>query len=195
MPNLKHALTLGLVATAAVAPGVASARDDDDIMGGDPQSVVTVFAADGTSSTGNASYGTRAFVDQLRASGAAGGSYETDLIGDMTSPMTTAPADLAEYDVPAGHHRSLSRSGFASPTSPRYRRLFVEGSRRLALRKITARYFTNADGEQVEERGWAVDIASGKVRRVSLDAARRLSLDPRGGTPNTEYVYQVHVRP
>ena len=194
MSRTKHALALGLVGVAALVPGVASAREDDDVLAGDADAVATVYAADGSTSTAAAPYGTSTFVSRLVAARAAGGSYVTDLVGDGQSAMTATPSDTAEYDAPAGRFRQLSRSGFARPTTARYRRLKVT-TRRDALRKITARHFVNADGEQVEERGWAVDIATGAVRRVSLDAARTLSLDPRGGKAGTEYVYQLFIRP
>jgi hypothetical protein len=47
----------------------------------------------------------------------------------------------------------------------------------------------------VEERGWAVDIATGALRRISLADARSLSADPTKGRAGTEYVYQVFIRP
>ena len=194
MSRSKHALALGLVGVASLVPGGASARDDDDVLSGDATSTATVYAADGSASTASAPYGTRAFVAKLVAGGAAGGSYVSDLVGDGRSAMTATPAGTADHDAPAGHFRALSRSGFARPTTARYHRLRVT-TRRDALRRISARSFVNADGEQVEERGWAVDIATGAVRRVGLDAARTLSLDPRGGKAGTEYVYQVFVRP
>lgn len=172
MSRLKHLLLVGAVAASAAVPGVAAARDDDDVLAGDPPSSATIFAADGSSTTESAAYGTRAFVARLVREGAAGGSY------------------VDEWS--AGEHSGLSRSGFARPTTARYLRL-KRVTRREALSRITSRQFVNAEGETVVERGWAVDIATGAVRRVSLDAARRLSLDPRAGRAGTEYVFQVHV--
>lgn len=197
MPNRKHALALALalVAASAALPGAAVAREDEDIAPGDVDATATVFAADGSASSSSAPFGTKAFVAQLVESGALGGSYVTDLSGDARSPLRRTPAGTPAYDAPDGEHRLLSRSGFARPTTARYRRLAVEGTKQQALRKLSVRHFTNADGERVEERGYAVDIATGRMRRVSLAAARALSLDPRGGTPGTEYVYQLHVRP
>jgi hypothetical protein len=46
----KHALAVAVAATALV-PGAAVARDDDDVLPGDTPSTVTVFAADGGSSS------------------------------------------------------------------------------------------------------------------------------------------------
>jgi hypothetical protein len=173
MSRLKHLLVLGMVAASAAVPGVAAARDDDDVFAGDPPSAATIFNADGSSTTESAAYGTRAFVARLVREGAAGGSF------------------VSEWS--SGDQSGLSRSGFARPTTARYLR-YKRVTRRVALSLITSRTFVDAEGDTVEERGWAVDIASGAVRRVSLDAARRLSLDPRAGKAGTEYVFQVHVR-
>ncbi len=198
MHRHKHALAIGLVAATALVPGAAMARDDDDLRPGETVGTATVYAADGSASTRPATFGTRAFVDQLVRSGAAGGSFASDNVVDLRGREATGgatPAGTAEYDAPDGQHRFLSRSGFARPTTARYRRLHVEGTKQQALRVLTVRHFVNADGERVEERGYAVDVATGRMRKVSLAAAKALSLDPRAGRAGTEYVYQVHVRP
>lgn len=186
-------IALGLTA-AALVPAAAQAAEDDDMRPGDIAGTTTTFAADGTTTSEAATYGARAFVGRLVREGAAGGSYASDFVGDARSPMRAATG-LAEYDAPDGEFRQLSRSGYASPDTARYVRYKRLRSKAEALRRISARHFRNADGERVEERGWAVDIATGAVRKVSLAKAKALSLDPRGGEAGTEYVYQVFVAP
>lgn len=198
MPRCKSALALGLVAATALVPATAVARDDDDIMAGEGAGAwtATVFAADGTTSTTPASFGERAFVDRLIASGAAGGTYGADTVAaDNASPFVATPAGTAEFDAPDGGYRAVTRSGFAAPDGPRYRRIKREPSKAHAMRKLTRHAWVNGDGERVEEQAFAIDITSGAVRKVSLDRARALSLDPRSGRPGTQYVYQVLVRP
>lgn len=172
MSRLIRALALALVAAAAIVPGAALGRDDDDIVPGDAPSSATIFAADGTSTTEAAHYGTRAFVDRLRRAGASG-SYVTS------------------YDD--GQNSGFSRSGFARPSTARYLR-FKRVTRAEARRILTVRHSVEPDGDRVYEQSFAVDVATGTVRRASLETAKALSLDPRGGRPGTQYVYQVHVQ-
>lgn len=196
MRNYRRTLALGLVAAATFVPTAAAApADDDELTGVNAGSVATVFGADGSATTSAASTGARAFVAQLVRSGAAGGSYATDQVGDSFSAFVPTPAGTADLDAPDGKMRTLTRSGFAKPTTARYVQYKRYASKREAMRRLTVRYFRNADGELVEERGWAVDIATGALRRIALADARSLSLDPTKGRAGTEYVYQVFIKP
>ena len=198
MFRFKPALALGLVTAAALVPATAVARDDDDIMPGEGAGgwTATVFAADGTTTTTPADFGERAFVARLVKSGALGGSYRLDQVGDAgASRFTDTPAGMAEFDAPDGGFRQMVRSGYAKPSGPRYRRIRREPSKAHAMRKLTRKEWRNADGELVQEQAFAIDVATGAVRKVGLERAKALSLDPRGGEAGTQYVYQVFVRP
>lgn len=198
MFRFKPALALGLVTASALVPAAAMARDDDDIMPGEGAGgwTATVFAADGSVTTTPADFGERAFVARLVKSGALGGSYRLDQVGDAgATRFTQTPEGTAEFDAPEGGFRQVLRSGYTDPSGPRYRRIKREPSKAHAMRKLTRKEWRNADGELVQEQAFAIDVASGAVRKVGLEQAKVLSLDPRGGRPGTQYVYQVFVRP
>ena len=175
MSRKLHALVLGLTVAAAAVPGVAQAREDDDIFPGDPASTAVVFADDGSVTSSSIHYGSRAFVDRLVKAGASG-----SLLHDEGSD---------------GTYYGLSRSGYSSPTTKRYFMYRKGLTKAQALKLLSERTFRTAEGRLRTERGWAVDIATGVTKKVSVDTAKRLSLDPRGGAPNTEYVFQVFERP
>ena len=188
--HLAALLTAGLL--SAALPAGAAARPDDDVFPGDPQDTFTTFAADGSVSTRTANLGSGAFVRELLAAGALGGSEESDMVCDGTEACTTTPAEVPDTEHVPGTMRSLSRVGYAAPDGPRAKR-YARMTRAQARRAMTIRLTRLADGTPVREQAYAVDTTSGKVRKVGLDDARRLSADPRTGTPGTEYVYQVSI--
>lgn len=170
---MKHVKSILAVAAVAAlgAPAAGFASEDADTFATDPLSFATVYAADGTIDHGKASPSERAFVDQLLASKATAGVLEMD---------------TSRYTVP-----QTIRAGFSAPTT----RLARFKGGRDGFRKITAQQTPRADGSRLEERGFAIEIATGELRKVSIDAARRLSADPRKGKPGLEYVYQTTVLP
>lgn len=194
MLRLKHGLALGLVTAGALVPGAALAREDEEVSPQDKTSVAIVYAADGTATTSDAPFGTGTFVERLRQSGAVAGAYVSDMSGDVYSPLDRTPEGLDPLDAPDGEHRLISRSGFNEPATRRYAR-FKRYTKREARSRMSIRHSVNADGERVQEQAYAVDITSGAVRKLSIERAKALSLDPRSGQANTQYVYQAHIRP
>lgn len=157
-------LTASLLALAL--PAAVLAADDDDIFPADPAANTTVYGADGTVTQGKASPSSRAFVAQLVASGAQAGSLSLDTSGYQ--------------------HASVHREGYTRPTTTLAP---LNGRTHGDRARVTVRWTTQADGTRTMERAFARVIATGAVRKVSVDAARRLSKDPRKGKPGLSYVY------
>ena len=158
------ALTALLVVSS---PSLAAAVDDGDTLAGDPAGQTVVFAADGSTETGTTALGDGAFVKLLLARGASGSKSEA----------------TAGYSSP-----TIIRTGYSKPAT-RLAPINRATSRRAALKTITRVVTREPDGQQTIETGFARNIATGRLRRVSIGEAERLSADPRGGTPGTAWFY------
>jgi hypothetical protein len=161
-----------LLAAAAVAalaaPSGALAADDGDVLPNDPAALTTVFGANGSVTTGMLHAGNRAFVDQLLAVHAAAGVLREDTSGYL-NPTTI-------------------RTGFSHPTT---RLAALQGRETGARGRVAVRFTTQADGRRTMERGLAVEIATGRIRSVTIEDARRFSADPRAGVPGLSYTYSI----
>ena len=167
MKPLKPFLAAAAVAALA-APSGALAADDGDVFPNDPAALTTVFGADGSVTSGSLHAGNRAFVDQLLAQHAAAGVLREDTSG---------------YQLP-----TQIRTGFSHPTT---RLAALKGRAKGARGKVAVRFTTQPDGRRTMERGMAVEIATGTIRPVTIDDARRLSADPRTGAQGMYYVYSI----
>jgi hypothetical protein len=167
MKPLRPLLAAATVAALAVPAG-AIARDDGDVLPIDPASPTTVFAADGTATQGSLHGGERAFVDQLLAAHAAAGVLREDTAG-YANPTTI-------------------RTGYSHPTTRLAR---LQGAAPGARGKVAVRFTTQADGRRTMERGLAVEIATGRIRTVTIEDARRFSADPLSGTAGVSYTYTI----
>lgn len=167
MKPFKPLLAAAAVASLAVPAG-AVARDDGDVLQNDPPSLTTVFAADGSSTQGTLQAGERAFVDQLLAAHAAAGVLREDTTG---------------YELP-----TTIRTGFSHPTTRLAR---LQGQEPGARGRVAVRFTTQPDGRRTMERGLAVEIATGRIRTVTIEQARRFSADPLAGAPGVSYTYSI----
>lgn len=165
---MKSLKPLAAVVLALALPAGAQAADDADVFPADPAALTTVFGADGSVSTGTLHAGNRAFVDQLLASHAAAGVLRED---------------TAAYGLP-----TEIRTGFSRPTT---RLAALKGRVKGARGKVAVRWSTQPDGRRTMERGLAWEIATGTIRTVTIDDARRLSADPRAGAPGIAYTYSI----
>ncbi len=167
MKPLKPLLTAAALVALAVPSG-ALAADDADVLPNDPSALTTVFGADGTVTDGTLHAGNRAFVDALLAQHAAGGVLRED---------------TSSYQYP-----TQIRTGFSHPAT---RLAALKGRAKGVRGKAAVRITIQADGRRTMERGLAVEIATGTIRSVTIDDARRLSADPLAGAPGMSYTYSI----
>jgi hypothetical protein len=165
----KPLLTAAALAALA-APSGALAADDADVLPNDPAALTTVFGADGSVTDATLHAGSRAFVDALLAQHAAAGVLREDTSG---------------YENP-----TTIRTGFSRPTT---RLAALQGTAPGARGKVAVRFTRQPDGRRTMERGLAVEIATGKIRAVTIEDARRFSADPRAGTPGMSYTYSIEA--
>lgn len=170
MHPLKQSLAAAALAAAALALpiGAAQAADDGDVLPGDPAALTTVFGADGSVTAGAQHLGNRAFVDRLLAAHAVAGILRED---------------TRAYGLP-----TEIRTGFAHPSA---RLAALKGRAPGARGKAAVRFTTQPDGRRTMERGLAWEIATGTIRSVTIDDARRFSADPRAGAPGIAYTYSI----
>jgi hypothetical protein len=165
---MKPLMPLLATVAALAVPAAAHAADDADVLPNDPAALTTVFGADGSVTSGTLHAGNRAFVDQLLARHAAAGVLREDTRG-YTFPTTI-------------------RTGFSHPTT---RLAALKGRAPGARGRVAVRWTTQPDGRRTMERGLAVEIATGTIRPVTIEDARRFSADPRAGAPGMSYTYSI----
>jgi hypothetical protein len=163
--------TAAVLSVAALAlPAAAPAADDGDLFPNDPAVATTVFGADGAVTDSAQHVGNRAFVDQLLARHAAAG--------------------VLRENTAAFQYPTRIRTGFSHPAT----RLAALKGRALGARgKAAVRITTQADGRRTMERGLAVEIATGTLRALTIDDARRFSADPLSGAAGLYYVYSIET--